>query len=185
MAGQIHWFAWLCSKPEANKETMLLEKKKQTKKQQTISRFKIREQPQKHMRRHQFPGKAYKEVAVRNGLFGDLPPAEEQQGVSEEWSDLLHHVTRLWQSWDLSSLYSWRSETTSLFHIQHWRPIVCQKKMSLVCYTQKTGKRERQLWEKNGLQIHFLDCFLIPIVNKNCSNKIKTHTYQSFLMRNI
>jgi len=50
-------FAWLCSKPEAKKEIMLFGKKNPNK-QQTISRFKIREQPRKHMRRHRFPGKA-------------------------------------------------------------------------------------------------------------------------------
>lgn len=79
---------------------------------------------------HRFPGKVYKKWLWGMEGFGDLPPAEEQQGTSEKWSSLLHHVTRLWKSWDLSSLCSQRSHNTSLFHTQHQRLILHQKDAS-------------------------------------------------------
>lgn len=108
------------------------------------------------------------------GVFGDLPLAEEQQGISEEWSNLLYHITRLWQSWDLSSLYSWKSYTTSLFYTQHWRLILLWKKDVLGVQHSE----DWQLWEETDFKTTFWTICLIPTVIKNCSNKIKTHMYQ-------
>lgn len=155
------WFALLYSTSESNKSFW------KTETRPLSNHLKITEQPQKHRRRHWFPAKDdLKSGCEVKGVFVHLSLTAEQQGISEEWSHLLHHVTRLSQSWDLKSLYSWNKDTTSLFHTQHQRLISPSKKdVPGVLYSedwQKTGSTEKKVNLKYTLWI----VFLIPIVIK-------------------
>lgn len=144
---------------------------------------------------HRFPGKVYKKWLWGMEGFGDLPPAEEQQGTSEKWSSLLHHVTRLWKSWDLSSLCSRRSHNTSVFHTQHRRLILHQKRC-LCCVVfndqQKTEaalRRKKKKKERKVFESTFWTVFLILVGIKYFVLKKKKKdwncTNQSLLKRSI
>lgn len=117
--------------------------------QQTISRFKIRQQPWKHMRRHKFPGKAYKKVAVRDGGIWrsatSWGAARNLRWMKRFASSRNKAVTKL------GPFISLFLEVRYYFSIPHITPqtdSLSKKDVPGACCTHKTGKRQRQLWGK-------------------------------------